>query len=112
MDMPSEIVRPVCHTAIPATAYFCSNCGKPLKDSPPSALLSKQITVYLVSVFLPPFGLFYVWKYLKQSDRKLRIIGIAALILTVLSILAALWIANEINNLVGQSIDQLNNLGF
>ena len=66
---------------------FCPACGKKLKRSDLSTGIQKQIGVYLLSFFLPPFGLFPAIKYLRQADSKSKKIGVIALVLTVISIL-------------------------
>jgi hypothetical protein len=42
--------------------------------------------VYLLSFFLPPFGLWPAFKYLFQSDAKSKVVGVIAIILTGVSI--------------------------
>lgn len=86
MDISKDMFCPSCHAAVLSAAYFCSQCGKKLKEPPLSTSPTKQIVVYLVSFFLAPFGLGYAFKYLKQPNAKARMIGIVALILTILAI--------------------------
>ncbi|MBI5079243.1 zinc ribbon domain-containing protein [Candidatus Wolfebacteria bacterium] len=86
MDTTKEISCPSCQAILPADAYFCSQCGVKLKNLFISTSISKQAIIYFISFFLAPFGLAYVFRYLKQSDSKARKIGIAALILTILGI--------------------------
>ena len=97
-----------CGQEISDEALVCPNCGKPQRDKPPSVSLSRQITVYSVSLFLPPFGLWYVWKYLKQKDGKSKKIGIAALILTVISIIVTIWFAERLVNSINQALNSVN----
>ena len=89
--MPTESVTcPSCHATIPLQdAKFCPYCGKVL--SIPTSV-GKQIVVYLVSLLVPPFGFWYVWKYLRQGDKKSRIIGIVSLILTIIAIVLSIWL--------------------
>jgi hypothetical protein len=89
MGKMAETVCPHCKAPAPSSANYCSNCGTRLVI--PSTSFSKQIIIYLVSFFLAPFGLFYAWKYLKQKDRKSKIIGITAIVLTVISAAIAVW---------------------
>ena len=97
-----------CGHEISDEALACPNCGKPQRDKPPSLLLSKQIVIYSVSLFLPPFGLWYVWKYLKQKDNKSKKIGIAALILTIISIIVMKWFVKGFMNSVNQALNSVN----
>ena len=110
METQSESICPSCKSTVPITAYFCPNCGKQLKDKPPDATLLKQIIIYSVSLFLPPLGLYYVWKYLKYGDYELRKIGIIALILTVMSTVVTLWFTAGFINAFLQSLNEINNL--
>lgn len=97
-----------CGHEISDEALACPNCGKPQKDKPPSVSLSRQMVVYFVSLFLPPFGLWYVWKYLKQKDNKSKKIGIAALILTIISIIGMMWLVKGFMNSVNQTLNSVN----
>jgi uncharacterized membrane protein YvbJ len=97
-----------CRHEISDEALACPNCGKPQRDKPPSVSLSRQITVYSVSLFLPPFGFWYVWKYLKQKDGKSKKIGIAAAILTVISIIVTIWFTERFVNSINQALNSVN----
>ena len=83
--MDPALLCPVCHYPIQQTYYFCPNCGKNLKPAPPSTSFEKQISLYLLSIFLPPFGLIPGVKYLMQDNEKSKIVGIVAIILTIIS---------------------------
>ena len=76
----------VCKQPIQVNWNFCPNCGNTLRIKPLPTSVLKQLLIYAVSFFLPPFGLGYAFKYLRQDDRKSRIIGIISIILTILSI--------------------------
>ena len=97
---------PTCNKAVTPADYFCPQCGRKLKDKPPATTISRQIVVYLVSFFLPPFGLIPAIGYLRQKDSKSKKIGLVAIILTILSILLSLWFATRVLKLFSQ---QLNN---
>ena len=101
-----------CGREISDEALACPNCGKPQRDKPPSVSLSRQITVYSISLFLPPFGLWHVWKYVKQKDDKSKKIGVAAAILTVISIIVAIWFTEKFINSINQSLNSINNFNF
>ncbi|MGD0073964.1 MAG: hypothetical protein ABSD31_06435 [Candidatus Binataceae bacterium] len=93
MESQEISICPPCQGAGQTGAYFCQNCGAPLKEKPRSTSLGAQIKVYAVCVLLPPFGLIYVLRYLKQPDEKSRRIGWIALILTIVMTIATLWLA-------------------
>jgi hypothetical protein len=66
-----------------------------LKTKAPSTSISAQIKVYAVSALLPPFGLVFVWRYYKQSDRASQRIAAIALVLTILMTAASVWITRD-----------------
>jgi hypothetical protein len=66
-----------------------------LKTKAPSTSIGAQLKVYAVSALLPPFGLVYVWRYYKESDRASHRIAAVALILTILMTAASLWITRD-----------------
>ena len=82
---------PTCHLAMQPTWYFCPNCGKQLVEPPLVISILKQVFIYLVSFFLSPLGLGWALKYIKHSDRKVRVVGIVSIFLTFLSIGITLW---------------------
>ena len=84
-----------CRAPIAEADFFCPNCGKKLKDKPLSTSVAKQILAYLVSALLPPFGLIWAVKYIRQKDetKRSRNIGIAIVIITVISLALNLWAA-------------------
>ncbi len=92
--MEENICR-YCRAPIVEEDYFCPNCGKKLKDKPLSTSVSKQVLVYIVSALLPPFGLVWAVKYIRQEDStaKSRNIGIAIIVITAISLALNLWLA-------------------
>ena len=105
MDEILQITCQYCHTLIPAESYFCPNCGKMLKEK---TTISRQAVVYVVSLFAPPFGFWYVWKFLRQPDERSKKIGIAALILTIISVIVTIWFSVDLINSVSQQINSIN----
>lgn len=86
MEPNIQKLCPKCKAEVSEDNYFCPNCGQVLKAKPSDTGIPKQILIYLVSFFLAPFGLGYVFTYIRQPDKKARTIGIVALILTILAI--------------------------
>ena len=72
--------------------------------------------IYLASLLLPPIGLWWGFKYIKQDDPKIRNVGIAAIVLTVIASIITIWITVSLINSFSASINsQLNgysNLGL
>jgi len=93
---------------VPFSDFFCPNCGKQLKDKPPSVTLWKQVVIYSVSLFLPPFGLGYAWKYYRDGDKKSKIIALVAVVLTLVSIVVTIWYTETAINSVNQQLNSLN----
>jgi hypothetical protein len=72
---------------------------------------AKQIVIYLVSFFLPPFGLWWGFKYLRGNNEKAKKIGIAAILLTIISLTLAFWISKNFVNRITQSINSEMDIG-
>lgn len=108
MEEMNALQCPRCNKPITAEANYCSYCGRPLKDAVLSTSLSRQIVIYLISFFLAPFGLGYVWKYFKQGDAKSKEIALIALILTVVAIMVMFWTTSAF---MSSYVEQLNGLG-
>ena len=102
MDIPqTPSICPQCHQPIPPEWYFCANCGKNLKEKPPSTTVLTQLGLYILSVFLPPLGLWPGMKYLKSSYKPARRVGIVIAVLTAISFVVSLvvfeqWLSNAV----------------
>ena len=103
-DMDQKIC-PSCRLSLSENFYFCPNCGKKIKEPPVSTTALKQIGIYLLSIFLPPLGLWPGIKYLLQKEQKAKTIGIIAIILTIISTAVTFWISidffNQLNKIIG-----------
>jgi len=98
-----------CKGGISLSDYFCPNCGKKLKEKLLSTTFSKQLLIYLVSFFLPPLGIWPAIKYLRQQDEKSKKIGLTAIFLTIISIVATSWLTiSFINSFDKEFNDQLD----
>jgi len=84
-------ICPACGQPTSTDAIFCPHCGKQLKDAPLSTTAFTQTWIYLLSVLLPPLGLWPGIKYMKHGDPKTRQIGWIAIVLTVLSGIITIW---------------------
>ena len=97
-----------CKYQIQPEWYFCPNCGKVLKEKPISISIRKQILIYLVSFFLAPLGLGWGIKYIRYKDNKVRLVGLIAILLTIISL--GLLILT-FKNIMDQYPKLLNNYG-
>jgi hypothetical protein len=84
---------PFCHFSVNDTFYFCPSCGKKIKDPPASTSVSKQISIYLISILLPPLGLWPGVSYLLDKNEKAKMIGLVAIVLTIVSTILTTWYA-------------------
>lgn len=107
MDQPT---CPKCQLPVLANFYFCPNCGKSLRPKPLSVTVGKQIGVYLLSFLLPPLGLWPGIKYLRQSDDKAKIVGLVAIVLTILSIGISIYYFGVLMKTINQTINSQLNL--
>jgi len=83
---------PKCDFPVIPPFYFCPNCGKKLKDPPYKFNVFKVIGLLLVSVLLPPLGLWPGLKLIGNSDSRAQIVGWLAIILTAAVIIVTLWV--------------------
>lgn len=106
----------ICHFPLSDTFYFCPNCGKKIKEPPVSLSVSKQIGIYALSIFLPPLGLWPGIKYLLQKDQKAQIVGMVAILLTIVSTILTLWLTfaayNQLTQTINTQTRQINELGL
>ena len=106
-------ICPSCKKFIIEAFYFCPHCGKNLKPAPIFVSVFKQIGVYAISLLIPPLGLWPGIKYLRQSNEKTKIIGVVAIILTVISISVTIWLTIGLINQVDQTVtEQMNINGY
>lgn len=94
---------PKCKTAVSDNINFCPNCGYMMRQPEINVSVAKQIGVYLLSVLLPPLGLFPAIKYLRFGDANAKRAGVIAIVLTIIAIAVTVWLfmgfmekANEI----------------
>jgi hypothetical protein len=77
--------------------------------------VAKQIGLYLLSFLLPPLGLWPGIRYLKNSDEKVRHVGLIAIFLTILSIIISIWayigFIKAVNKTLNQQVS-IQQLGY
>ena len=101
---------PVCKLPIFDSYIFCPNCGAKIREVVFTISVGKQISVYLISVLLPPLGVWPGIKYLLNPDEKAKKVGLIAIILTVISSIITIWmtisVLNGINKSLGTQLNQ------
>lgn len=114
--VPTTQICSSCQTVSSEKFYFCPNCGKKLKEKPLSTSLAKQILIYSISFFLPPFGLSFGIKYLRQKSSREKAIGLASIMLTIISIAISLAIfatfMNSLSKLYNLDLENYQGLGL
>ncbi len=63
-----------------------------------SISIGSQIGIYLLSIFLPPLGLIPGIKYLFQQNRKAKVVGTIAIVLTLISTIITVQLSFGIMN--------------
>ncbi len=102
--MDEIIYCPFCRQPVKTTDYFCSNCGKKLKSKPLSTSLSTQIFLYIKTLLLPPFGLIWGYRYLRQPDTQSKLIGLFTIIVTIVETVWLTQITINAINTINQQI--------
>lgn len=113
-----DTLCPSCHYSISTDFYFCPNCGKKIKEPPPPISFMAQFTVYFISLFIPPFGLWYAYKYLRYGGSTdgfgwfttRKKIGWAAIILTAIGIWLVVWTSQVLINSLNQALTGITGL--
>jgi uncharacterized membrane protein YqaE (UPF0057 family) len=108
LPLREQPLCPFCHFPFTQSYYFCPNCGKKLNEPPITTF--KEIGVYLLSIFLPPLGLWPGIRYLFSKNQRTRRAGIIAIILTILSSIITIWLTMAFMNQITQSLTGQMNL--
>lgn len=104
-------VCPYCNYRLPPNSYFCMNCGKKLKPELLSTGIFAQVWLYFLSLCLPPLGLGRTLRYIRAEDPIAKKIGWISLIMTIVSIIVAVWLSvSVIQNLNGLLDRQINGI--
>jgi len=97
-------VCPKCHQTVEPIDFFCRNCGTNLKAKPPDTSILAQLMLYVGSALLPPLGIIWAWRYLRQKDTKSRIIGLAAVVITIIELVVIAQISVSLVNTVNEQV--------
>jgi len=96
--MEQLLTCPKCQNSNNVTDFFCRICGYKLKEKPLSTSLLKQLSVYLISLLIPPLGLIPAVKYLRQDESKSKQIGMIAIIITIVSVIISIGLLSNLMN--------------
>jgi hypothetical protein len=107
-----ETICPKCQNPVLPTDFFCPNCGNKLKENITSTGIAKQIGIYLLSFFLPPFGIWPAIKYLRQKDSKSKTIGAVAIVLTILSLTLSFYFTKSFIDNFQSQLKIYDQIGF
>ena len=107
---------PYCNHSIDATAYFCPNCGKKVREKPVSAAFSEQLSLYALSILAPPFFIGRTWRYLRSPDPQAKTVGLLSLVFTIIALVVATWTTyvfiQNINTQVDDAMQKYQNIGY
>lgn len=97
-----------CRNNLEESWYFCPVCGKEAISKPPDTSIPKQILIYLVSLFLAPFGLVWTIRYMKSGDKKAIVVGLISLMLTILALGLTAWTVYSVMDYYSTMLDGLS----
>ena len=103
--MEEKVTCPKCHVEVRTTDYFCFNCGVNLKPKPPSVSVTSQMILYTKSFLIPPFGILWAYPYLKQPNSKAKLVGVVAVVLTLVSLILAVYYTKVFVDSVNREIN-------
>jgi hypothetical protein len=112
MENPQTKICHGCQRLISINDNFCSVCGQAQKLQEVKISFSNVIVACVVSLFLPPFGLLYVFKYLRQESFQARKVAWLCAGLTLLSSAFIIYLFNSIMHSATQTFDSLNELMY
>jgi hypothetical protein len=108
--MEETTLCPACHQPVRPTDYFCYNCGKNLRPRPLSTSLVSQIILYIKTLLLPPFGIIWGFRYIRQPGAASKIVGIITIAITIVEIVFLIQFTINLINTVNQQIYQQTSL--
>lgn len=113
MDTPT--ICPQCQTILLPNTNFCPKCGFQIVQNPQVIGIGRKVWIYFVSLFLPPLGLIWTFKYLRSDSIQLKRVALIATALTVISIVVSIWFTVSFFQGLQQQYNQIDtyqNLGI
>lgn len=109
--VPQPTVCPQCHVPVRVTDFFCFNCGKNLRPKPLATSVQTLVMYYLGAIILPPMGIIWGLKYLRQGNQTAKIHGLILIILTIIELIVlTVWTVNLMQTINAHVGSQLNGL--
>ena len=84
--MEGIINCPKCQQSVNANDFFCPFCGHKIRSPPLSTKWSSLVFLAIKTLLLPPFGFWWGYKYLKQEDKKSKVIGWVVVLVTIVEL--------------------------
>ncbi len=101
---------PACGMQIDLMFHYCPQCGKSLRELLLGISIIKQMYIYFVSILVPPFGLIYTFRYIRYPLMQVKIVGIVALVLTLVSLGIIVWVSIPFINQVQTAMTNFDTL--
>lgn len=95
-----------CHQQINANDYFCPFCGNKIRSLPPSTTFWGIVWLLVKTILLPPLGFIWGYRYLKQTDTKSKIVGVAVILMTLVELIYGIVSTVEIVDTANKQINQ------
>jgi hypothetical protein len=96
---------PKCYQPVTPTDYFCPKCGSKLRATPLSTSTGTLVLLAIKTLLLPPFGILWGIRYLRQSDDRSKLVGWVVIIVTILE---TIWMTFYTINLINSISTQIN----
>jgi hypothetical protein len=109
--MDEQSICSKCHSNIRASDYYCFNCGNNLHPAPLSTTPITQFSIYIGSLLLPPMGLIWGFRYLRQKSAAAKIVGIVSIGLTIIILVVITQLSINLINTVNTQVNkQMENI--
>jgi len=99
-------ICPKCHQPTIESYYFCPNCGYNLRPVPLSTSIGTQAILYIKTLLLPPLGIIWGYRYLRQPGTATKLVGLFTIIITIIELYLVTQATVYSVNLVNQQINQ------
>ena len=94
-----------CSLPISREDFFCPHCGKKLKEKPVSLGIWSLLWLLILSTLVPPFGIGLTIRYIRAEDKRARTIGWISLIITIVALVATVWISIGLMDSINQQVN-------